>query len=509
MPAPLRREGTGWVFTVNSTVLVIGDGSPTEAAVQALQAHTVYWVGETARPGALVKAYPDSTVVEVRGQRGHFRVKLAGAKGKLWLECGNIVLAPRLLSQLDPSLVLPLSCLILPVSRAPLIPAQERQVAFYLGEGENEGSFSSVTALNAAIRWAEHGARVYFFFLEIKVAALGLEDVYGKARRLGVRFFRLADPSALQIFAEGQLLRVHYRDTSLPGLPEFSFAVETLFAGEVYRPGPDFSHLADILRVNRDRWGFLQADDVRLFPVRTNRPGVYVLGEVRGPGYATEVKLEAAAIAGETAPFLSGEIVVPKVLARIDSSRCSLCLNCYRNCPASAVNIDYEAETAVINPLACQGCGLCAADCPAKAITLPQFEPLSDQRQGKTIILACENSGHLAARSIPLPLTWRAKLEIIPIPCAAWVDEVMVLKALSQGALRIVVSACRQESCRSSSGNRRVEEKVLAIKERLKTIGFNPGRIELLRSSANAPQEWQTRIAEIITGDEVIVEVGR
>lgn len=506
MSVPLGSQGTGTFLAVNSAVLVIGDGPPAEAAILALKGHPVYWVGETAHSDGRIEGFPYGAVLKVRGQRGRFRVEVSGPTENIWLECGNIVLAPRLLSRLDPSLILPQSSLVRPVSSAASLAASATErVAFFLGEGENEGFSSSLTALNEAVRLAANGVKVYFFFLDAKVSARGLEEVYQRARKSGVRFVRLRDPSLLRVTAEENFLRLQYNDFSLPGRSEFSLNADTLFVGEVYHPGPDFIRLAGLLGVHLDRWGFFQEDNIEFFPVRTNRPGVYVLGEVRGAAFATEVKLEAAAISGETLPFLSGQILAPEVCIQIDSTRCSLCLNCYRNCPSSAIYIDKELETAVINPLACLGCGLCASECPAKAITLPKSEG-AEQREGKTIVLACENSGYLAAKSLRLSPWWLEKLEIIPIPCAGRVDEVMVLTALAQGAQKIVVSACREECCRSSVGNRRAEARVLALKERLKTLGLSSNRIEIFSSSANESQEWLKKIMDLIDG---IIELGR
>ncbi|CAA7601847.1 Methyl-viologen-reducing hydrogenase, delta subunit [Acididesulfobacillus acetoxydans] len=500
MPVPRPSEGSGSFFAVNSAVLVVGDGPPAEAAVSALRAHPVFWVGATAEPGPHVMAYADESVAEVRGQRGRFRVQLEGKQGKLWLECGNVVLAPSLQRTLDPSWHLPESRLAVSVSRAARLAVERGPVVFLLGGGETEGYFSALTALREAVCLAARQVEVYFFFADLGVSWPGLEEVHQEARRLGVRFIRISDTSAFRVAEEGGFLRVRYTDAYLPGSPEFSLTATYVFAGEVGLPGSDFAELARTFRIDRDRWGFLQSDNVRLFPVRTNRPGVYVLGEARGPAFAGEAGLDAAAIAGETAPFLAGEILVAEPWLRVDPARCSFCLECDRYCPAVALEVHRARKTVAINPLACLGCGICAGVCPEHAIAYPGPETKSGRRQGKTIVFACEKSGYLAAQSIPLP-AWAATLEMIPLPCAGRLDEGMVLRALAQGAVQVIVSACREQCCHYSSGERLAEEKVRALKEHLGSMGLNPGRVTLVRASANAPREWLGLVREIIAGD--------
>ena len=51
----------------------------------------------------------------------------------------------------------------------------------------------------------------------------------------------------------------------------------------------------------------------------------------------------------------------------VDSSKCSHCQLCARNCPYFAIDMD-ENRVPKFNPNKCFRCGLCASKCPVKAI---------------------------------------------------------------------------------------------------------------------------------------------
>ena len=65
-------------------------------------------------------------------------------------------------------------------------------------------------------------------------------------------------------------------------------------------------------------------------------------------------------------------IQVGGVVAKVEPSKCAVCLTCVRTCPYGAPSISDEGH-AVIDPAACRGCGACVAECPGKAISLQHF----------------------------------------------------------------------------------------------------------------------------------------
>lgn len=497
MYAPLFKHEAGWFGAVNPGVAVIGEGSGAETVVQALAAHPVYWVGENAWAMAeSVSAHPRERVLSVQGQRGHFRLQLQGVQGLEYLEVGGIVLSPSPVREIIPEFLgLPLSRLVYPANHAQRIPAMGQQVAFYLGE-EESGGFFTIAALREAIRFAEMGSKVYFFFYDLPVAADGFEVLSDRARQLGILFLRLASP--LEVVDEGELLRLSFHDAMLPQFEALDIKVEMLFLGERFRPSSELFRLAQLMDIQTDSEGFLQANNVHHLPIYTNRPGIYVAGAAKGSAYSLQVSLEAQAIAGELAPFLTGEILVRDGFARVNPEMCSLCLNCCRICNRRAVEIDRQQKAVYIYPLACQACGICAAECPSRAITLSHTVHGLSRNSRKTIrIYACENSGYLALHSFRHPAAWKDELEIISVPCTGHVETLSMLQDLVGGVRQIIVVGCREGSC-LCGGNRHAESRVLEIKEKLLAIGRNPERIEWIAAAPNAPLEFQDTLKKVL-----------
>lgn len=496
MQTPLFKQEAGWLSAVNPAVAVIGEGSGAEAAVRALLAHPVHWIGETARAlGDSVRAYPGTTVTSVYGQRGHFQLEVEGSQGSRRLECGGIVLSPSPLLQIPQALELPSSPLIQALTRAEKHAMTGQTVAFYLGE-EISGGYFALMALRESIRLAGLECKVYYFYQDLPYALDNFETLYDQGLESGIRFFRLQQP--LQVLDEGNRLSLTFYDPVLPQLEKLALTVDLLFVGEQFIPSAEFSRLAQLLRIQTDAEGFLQADQVRYFPTHTNRQGIYVLGVAKGSAFALQASLEAQAVAGELAPFLTGEILIPEGFARVNPEMCSKCLNCYHVCKHQAVELDRQKKSVYIDPLACQGCGVCVAECPAMALTHARTRrDFTQKTLGKVRIYACENSGYLALRSFVHPAAWNNELDIIVVPCIGDVETLSILKALADGARQVVVLGCRKELC-LSDGNRQAETKVLEIKEKLQTMGLSEKKVEWIAAVPNAPWECKEALSKVL-----------
>jgi len=58
-----------------------------------------------------------------------------------------------------------------------------------------------------------------------------------------------------------------------------------------------------------------------------------------------------------------------RVVAVVDSEKCTGCGICEDVCPAGAIKVE---EDAIVNPDMCTGCAICVAQCPQNAIVLTQ-----------------------------------------------------------------------------------------------------------------------------------------
>jgi heterodisulfide reductase subunit A len=138
-------------------------------------------------------------------------------------------------------------------------------------------------------------------------------------------------------------------------------------------PGVD-PEVAVLTGLSLDALGQFQENNVHLFPGKTNRPGIFVVGACKGRDYIPDIITDAKATALSVHTLLSGksmEVVLSSVT--VNEDKCILCLTCIRSCPFQAMKVDGEKEAAVCIPEVCQKCGSCAGECPAKAITLPAY----------------------------------------------------------------------------------------------------------------------------------------
>ena len=151
---------------------------------------------------------------------------------------------------------------------------------------------------------------------------------------------------------------------------------------------PEKNSLAAFTDISTDAYQQMQDNNIHLFPIATNRPGIFVVGACHGQHYPPQILQEAKAAALEVHALLSQqELEVELSNAVIDPDKCILCLTCLRSCPHKAIQINHEKGAAESLPQVCQKCGICAGECPAKAIELPLYTD--------STLLATVNNEHL------------------------------------------------------------------------------------------------------------------
>jgi quinone-modifying oxidoreductase subunit QmoB len=507
------------VFKVVPDVLVIGGGNTgiiTALAVAANQPVTIVDDGDTLgsmadalKGNSRVKVWTGTKVISLDGLMGEFVVRFESG-GKKWKEkFGGIVVAREAKAVYKSERWgIPEGNQVLTVSG--LLDAVKEGSKFYnvaIAVDEDEESLEPTgKALEAAVAIAKAGGNVSLFFQDMKVSADNLEQLYTKARELGVRFMKYVEKPKFSAGSPG--ITISYKDPFI-GL-EAKLVADVLAVSEAYEPAPGTEELAEILWVSLAPDGFFQADNIHLLPVKSNREGIYFVGSCHGPIYGVEVYREAQAAAGELAKLAAGRVTVSGLYAQIESDKCALCLTCYRSCPHRAIYVEHSPDinniykgAAKVHGLSCRLCGNCASECPAKAIQLPNYtdeqviEKLS--AQPKVVAYACENSAYIAselARELNLDLP--DAVEIVKVPCSGKMDIIHILKALEKGAKGVMLLVCHPESCKYVWGNVRAEKRLAQTRKLLEEVGIASDRVELFHLGANMGNQFPDAVTSMV-----------
>jgi coenzyme F420-reducing hydrogenase delta subunit len=90
-------------------------------------------------------------------------------------------------------------------------------------------------------------------------------------------------------------------------------------------------------------------------------------------------------------------------------------------------------------------------------------------------------------------LGYPTNVKVLRVPCTGKVDTTHLLGALEDGLDGVMVVGCMEGECHFLTGNLRARKRVEYVKQLLKHLGINPGRLEMYNlSSAEG-----TRFAEV------------
>jgi heterodisulfide reductase subunit A-like polyferredoxin/coenzyme F420-reducing hydrogenase delta subunit len=372
-----------------------------------------------------------------------------------------------------------------------------KDVVFLIGLHQEGNPLIMERAVRSAMAIQDAGrSQATILVGNVKLARDGLEGLYKKSREKGVLYFKLREPP--RISQNGSSCRIKFFDGVLHD--DVELVPDLLVVEEAIRPDPQIVDLAEVLRIETDREGFFQPDNVHYLPVRSGREGIYVIGSARLPANlalgwadARNAVLAVRNLLGE------GRRPLPKAKAKIHRGKCTICLTCFRVCPHGAI---YWDNRAVISPEACQGCGICASECPMDAIQLvdceddqmeAQIVASMDEEVGGPRIIAfcCQNSAYEAAEMARLfGSSLPEGLQMIKVPCAGKVDVDYILTAFQAGADGVLVLACHKDNCKSQQGNIFADWRVEDARRMLEEVGLEKERLQFSTIASNMPMEF-------------------
>jgi len=210
---------------------------------------------------------------------------------------------------------------------------------------------------------------VAIFAVDIRTHGTGYEDLYRRAREMGVLIIK-GRPSELEEESTTKSIRVLAED--LYTGRNVSLTYDMVVLATALHPQPGTRDMARLVGINTDQYGFFLSAHPKLRPVDSFKDGIFIAGSCLGPMDITKaVSTGNAASAMAQALLSPGYFNIEPIYAEIDVEKCFRCDLCTDLCPYSAPTL-IDNQMAITKEL-CQGCGTCAAGCPHQAIDMKHY----------------------------------------------------------------------------------------------------------------------------------------
>ncbi len=214
-------------------------------------------------------------------------------------------------------------------------------------------------------------ASIHILYRDLQCYGVANEEIYRKARELGVRFVNYSPDSPPVV--EGGKVSVFNPLTA----KEMTLKADMVILSPPLVPNEGVEDISRMLKVPLDENKFFLEAHVKLRPVDFATDGIYVCGTAHWPGTVTESICQALGAASHASiPLTRGFVKVEPIVSElVNEDECTGCGMCAANCPYAAIEI---AETpkgpkAKMIEVACKGCGVCAAACYKKAIGMSHY----------------------------------------------------------------------------------------------------------------------------------------
>lgn len=222
-------------------------------------------------------------------------------------------------------------------------------------------------ALRNAIHIKERSPETDITILYREMRSYGFyEDLYRRARELGVNFSRYSEEEKPDVGPGEDGLRIRHREP-LTG-SELEAEADLVVLSPAILPGEDNQKMSQMLKTPLNEDDFFLEAHVKLRPVDSSTEGIFICGLAHSPKNVRETIAQARAASMRAATVLSqGELESTGTVATVKERLCTACGLCVEICPYDAKEIDEERKVAAVNEVLCQGCGACSAGCPSGA----------------------------------------------------------------------------------------------------------------------------------------------
>ena len=261
-------------------------------------------------------------------------------------------------------------------------PHELRSAAFILCVGSRDpdgftgcSRYCCPTAIKQAIQLCERGVDCTIFYRDIRTISSGAEEMYRRARGMGVLFVRIPSGQRPEVVGDSRAEALRCFDELLGRRIEVPADMVVLGVGMRPRQ-PETAKFHDLLKASLGLDGFFLERHPELAPVETAVEGVLLAGTVQGPKDIVDTVAQSSAAAAKAAVYLAHDKVkLDPAVSIINETKCRACGACVDICQFHAPElVDTKAGTAAqINASLCKGCGTCTSWCPSGAITSRHF----------------------------------------------------------------------------------------------------------------------------------------
>ncbi|MCL5786113.1 MAG: hydrogenase iron-sulfur subunit [Candidatus Thermoplasmatota archaeon] len=370
-------------------------------------------------------------------------------------------------------------------------------------KGRGCSRFCCSTMLGQALRLREKGKRVRVLYRDIRAYSRYAEDLYYKASKSGVQFFKYdSNENGESVELQEGVLTV--RDDLSGETIGLKSDLVVLNVGMVPVDDPVFSQL----KLSRDEEGFLLELHPKLGPVEAAVPGVFLAGTVQGPKDFRESSVQGLAAASKASGILLKDRMKKEpIIATIDAKKCTKCMQCEPACPYGAIKGE-RGKWIELNAAVCMGCGNCVSSCFVGAMSMPGFTDdqliaqidaaTEEDPQEKVVTFACNWCSYAGADQAGISkIQYPPSSRVIRTMCSSRVSQKLVWRALERGAGAVLITGCHINDCHYISANEDTEKRIERWRKMLEGRGVNPDRLQLHWVSAAEGNRFAQKMREM------------
>jgi len=236
--------------------------------------------------------------------------------------------------------------------------------------------YCCTSALKQAIQLKEAGINVSIMYRDMRTVSHGAEELYRKARSMGIVFVRFADE--VKPVVEGKDRATTLRVLSKQLGEDVEVKVDMVVLSVALAPlQKEYARFREMFKIPVSADGFFMERHPKLGPVETHTNGIFLCGSAQGPKEVRDSIMQASAAAGKASTLVSLDYIsLEPTTCYVEEGFCRACGRCVEICDFNApelVENEQGFKTARINEALCKGCGTCAACCPTGAIVARHY----------------------------------------------------------------------------------------------------------------------------------------